>query len=398
MSSCGCAQAFEFYFGRNGPFSCGSREANGAGWFVERLNDSEIQSLELPPQTTLTVYGGPCPESWLGRRVQDILAANPWVAGVLKTNPNDGRLALWFPEQPQHATVFQSVQVEPDASVQHASVKFHVKSGSELADGAQPICQITALTQPARQRWILQMSMSHAVADGHTFYAIYGMLDTCAKLWPMKVKRIAFNPVTSLKAPLHWKWLFFTLCRLSWLMSPWTRSARPPVITVRYVNERWLEDQKSTFVPEVDSPHISTNDLLTSWFLSVTEPACGFIPMNMRARAPGLADEHAGLYTTMLIFYPEEYKSSANIRRAVTRLSPACTPDASRRSPGPGSCCGAVSAWRMFYCDVNLPGCKRLSHFPDTSTWQLDRHYEACSLTKLCVYISKHVFSSSTHL
>ena len=332
------------------------------------LNASEIQSVQLPSQATATVYEGHCPESWLRQRVQKILAANPWIAGVLETRPQDGKLALWFPGQPQCDRVFQVVIVAKDTGFQHASQDCIVKVGSELTDSGEPVCRIAALIEPTHQRWTLQMSMSHVIADSHTFYAIYGMLDERARVWPMVIERVTFDPCTCLKAPLHWKWLFFTLCRLRWLLSPWPQRQNP-VIKIRYVKDEWLQKQKVKHVAVDDAPFVSANDLLSSWFFSVTQPACGFIALNMRNRMVGLDEERAGVYTTMLFFYPEEYKRSANIRRAVTRLSPACMPDSSRQKPGPGSRCAAVTAWHMFYQDVNLPGCKELLHLPVTSVW-----------------------------
>ena len=364
MPCCGFAYAFRTCFGKS---AC--RHDVLSGTFVA-LNASEIEGAQLPPQTTATLYEGQCPGSWLSHRVQEILDANPWVAGVLKTNPENGKLALWCDRQPQASFIFQVVYLEGNADVQRASLEFIVPSSSGQTFGAKPVCQITAMVQPRCKKWFLQLSMSHAVADSHTFYAIYGMLDELADVRSLEVSRIAFHPLACLKAPLHWKWLFFVLCRLCWLMSPSRETSRRPVIRVRYIRDEWLEQQKAAFVPDLDAPYVSANDLLTSWFLSVTQPSCGFMPMNMRGRMPGLGVEHAGVYTTMLIFYPEEYRRSANIRRAVTRQSPACTPDASRQRPGPGSTCGAVSAWHMFYRDVNLPGCKQCSHCPVTFVWE----------------------------
>lgn len=368
--TCGLLDAIRVCFCQNTSEHGGEAGVRGSRGTFVALNPSEIQSLQLPPQTTATLYEGCCPEAWLEGRVQDILESNPWVAGVLKTNPKDGKLALWFPDQPNWTKHFQVIKVEDAPSLLRTSLDFTVKVGSEVANTAQPLCQITAITEPTRQRWILQMSMSHAVADSHTFYAIHGMLDARSDVCPMEFERVEFNPLTCLKAPLHWKWLFFSCCRLLWLLNPWPKRNEKPVIELRYVKEGWLQRWKSQHDPDLDAPHVSANDLLASWFFSVTQPACGFIPINMRDRMPGLGVQHAGLYTTMLIFYPEEYKRAANIRRAVTRLCPACMPDASRQAPGRGSCCGAVTAWHMFYRDVNLPGCKQLSHFPVTSVWK----------------------------
>merc|ERR1712129_600398 len=78
----------------------------------------------------------------------------------------------------------------------------------------------------------------------------------------------------------------------------------------------------------------------------------------------GLTDRHAGVYTTMLLYFPEEYRDPANIRRSVTRQSHACMPDGSKQRPGPGSKCASLTSWHTFYSEVRFDGCSELSHFP----------------------------------
>ena len=264
--TCGLLDAIRVCFCQNTSEHGGEAGVRGSRGTFVALNPSEIQSLQLPPQTTATLYEGCCPEAWLEGRVQDILESNPWVAGVLKTNPKDGKLALWFPDQPNWTKHFQVIKVEDAPSLLRTSLDFTVKVGSEVANTAQPLCQITAITEPTRQRWILQMSMSHAVADSHTFYAIHGMLDARSDVCPMEFERVEFNPLTCLKAPLHWKWLFFSCCRLRWLLNPWPKRNEKPVIELRYVKEAWLQRWKSQHDPDLDAPHVSANDLLASWF------------------------------------------------------------------------------------------------------------------------------------
>lgn len=185
----------------------------------------------------------------------------------------------------------------------------------------------------------------------------------------MEIERVTFDPLTCLQAPRHWKWLYFYWCHLWWLL--WPKNKTNPVIEVRYVKDTWLKEQKANHVADRDAPYVSSNDLLTSWFLSVNQTACGTMTIEMRNRMPGLTRMLAGLYTSMLFFYPQEYRKPANIRRAVQRLSHACMPDASQQKPGSGYSCGIVTAWHTFYHhDVSFPGCKHLLHFPITSVWK----------------------------
>mmetsp|Transcript_41603 Transcript_41603/g.115794 ORF Transcript_41603/g.115794 Transcript_41603/m.115794 type:complete len:437 (-) Transcript_41603:103-1413(-) len=341
------------------------RAAAARGRFVA-MNDAEIQSLEVAAQATATVYEGACPEPWLRSRVAEIVHANPWLAGRLKTNPDTGKLALWIPDSIDYQDFLEVVPVVDEAAVTgNCSPQFFVKPGPELVDSDEPVCRILALTEPTHRRWGLQISMSHMLTDGHTFYTIYGMLDKDAEVWSMEVERVKkFNPMTCLKGtPMHGKWMFFIIHMIRRKMECLPKDPAP-IYRVRRVREEWVEEQKRAHVAGLDAPFLSANDMLTSWFFRNTQPAAGAMVFNMRDRMCGLEAKHAGCYGTLMIYYPNEYQEPANIRRSVSRKSPACTLDGSRQKPGQGGKCGMVTSWHMFYHDVNLDGCRQLTHFP----------------------------------
>ncbi|CAE7205641.1 bacA [Symbiodinium sp. CCMP2456] len=357
-----------------GPALC---ETKLSGKFVA-LNRHETDSVQLPPPATVTLYKGPCPSAWLHARVAEITAANPWLGGRLRTDPQSGKLAAWVPDEPQAEGVedlFEVITLANEAAIMECeSAQFIVKAGTDqTATDGTSICRIAVVTEPTQHLWKLHVSLSHAVADAQTLYMVYGMLDERAEVRPLEVERVSFNPATCLgQVPFHGKWLFFVVRRFCFFLTGLfkdTRQARP-VIRVRYVREEWLRDQKSKHIAEVDAMYVSSSDLLTSWFLSVTQPACGVMAMDMRDRMPGLGKAHAGVYTTLLMFYPEEYKSAANIRRALTRQSPACMPDGSCQAPGSSSRFAFVTAWHSNYCEVAFNGCTQLSHCPVTSVWK----------------------------
>merc|ERR1719464_1385497 len=117
----------------------------------------------------------------------------------------------------------------------------------------------------------------------------------------------------------------------------------------RYVRPEWLEQQKRAHLPSSGAAFLSANDILTSWFLRTTRPAAGTMVVNMRNRTPGVEDKHCGTYGTLMIYYPAEYSEAANIRRSVTNMSPACTPDGGQQRPGQGGNVGTTTSWHMFY-------------------------------------------------
>lgn len=298
----------------------------------------------------------------------------------MKTNPQTGRIALWIPDTDDTLDVsnrnFFRVQAEATALVD-TSPCFFVKCGVDLVDEDEPICKLVAFVDFSRKRWSLQLSMSHMIADGYTFYSIYGMLDKDARAFAMEVERISFNPAMLITAgPMHGKMMSLAISaivhKLRFRAETCMASCqgRPPVLQVRYVLESWLQERKAEFLAEPDAPFISANDILTSWFFSVTKPACGAAILNMRDRFFGLEAKHAGCYGALMIYYPQEYQNAANIRRSVWRKSPACMVDGCRQRPGAGWQCGMVSAWHSFSRTPNFDGCEQLVHLPTGASVQ----------------------------
>ena len=301
----------------------------------------------------------------------DIVRSNLWLIGSLKTNPSSGKVALWIPTEGakdyRNCLEIKHIVKETDSD----DIDFHefqlpefwVKPGFAIVDAEEHIFKIVALVETSKQRWHLLMSMSHVVADAHTFYMIHNIVDKAAAICPMEVKRTHFSPIFCLPGvPFHWKWFFwfFNQTRIALLC----QKKQVLNIRMRYVNMDWVEEQKKNFAAEPDAPFISANDLLTSWFFRETKPACGVMMLNMRGRMKGLEDEHAGVYSTMLIFYPNEYKSPANIRRAIQRKSPACTLEGRQQWPGRGGKCGLVTSFHTFNRDLQFDGCTQQLHVP----------------------------------
>ena len=327
----------------------------------------------------LKVYEGPCPELWLRRRAAEVVLANPWLAGRLRTHPQTKKLALWVGPEAKLQSCLEVVPMpNREDVVCNCSPDFFVKPNVDLVDRDEPVCRILVLTEPTNQRWGLQMSMSHVFADGHTFYAIYGMLGSGADVWSMDAARLSFSPMTSLEAPFHGKWLFLALQHLRFRMR-WQTGIRP-IVRCRFVHDEWIQQQKATFAAEPDAAFLSSNDLF-----SATQPACGIMLLNMRSRMPGLENQHAGCYAALVILFPEEYKSPANIRRVVVRKSPACTPKGAAQWPGWSGGCGMVSSWHTLYQDAAFKDCKQLTHFPCGPRNEACRYpWEACHVDHNC--------------
>lgn len=377
------------------------------------LMSNEQHMLDTPSQSTATIYSGPFPEDILRKRVIDIVNANPWLRGRLRTDPTTRKIALWVPESAKAATktdlsesdLLTVVRRQTEAAERICSPQFFVKHGYDLLDRDEAVCKIVGVvdvdpTVGVEKAWTLILSLSHLVADGATFYTVYGMLDPTASLIPLRSERLlsfkaVFDPFYNGR-----KFRFFVLCTLLRLLrhklrraALWTpvsrmlfgvSSQRAEKKNWFWVDRHWVEARKLQHVPTPEAPFLSTNDVLVSWFFSTTNPAAGAVVVNMRredssgAEVVQCAEEgsptpaHAGNYFSLLTLFPDEYRDPAKIRVVVramkartgpTRIETAAAPP----RPGPGYTCGMCSNWATLYRDVAFPGCEQQLHFPTGS-------------------------------
>ena len=71
------------------------------------------------------------------------------------------------------------------------------------------------------------------------------------------------------------------------------------------VNTEWLAEQKAAAKGTGETGFVSSNDVLTSWFLSTGKYDSGCMVFNLRDRIPGYDSTHAGNYQSMIHYWPE---------------------------------------------------------------------------------------------
>ena len=128
---------------------------------------------DQPPISTVTFFHGTLPRRSFTERVQGVLNANPWLAGRL-----DGK-ALAVPETPSIGDHLAFVQNEaltadkPLSTLEALTAPLLAPSGQAAA--AAPLWRVTVV-ESAPERFALVISLSHVLADGYTYYAIYHQL------------------------------------------------------------------------------------------------------------------------------------------------------------------------------------------------------------------------------
>jgi hypothetical protein len=400
---------------------------------------------DVPSVSTITFYTGHPGRAaeFLRARVGEIVAANPWLSGTLS---RDGKAAIHLSFSPVTAAAAESAfAVVTDTSIgadmpypalSAACGKYTTKKGSLSMGNGQALFQVTLVnTSPAEspgsdtdgscsadRRYAVIFSLSHMVGDGHTFYALYGMLsaDTLSAA-PVPVPASAPTPTpapgpsptpapapasasapapasASAPAPAPAMWvralnaerLYSFEAALGPAMGPAGNDTYAfifalgttiniiatvlfgamPEISVHFIDSEWIEGEKQAFktnsVNDVTSTSfVSANDILTSWYFTSHGCDCGLMAVNGRNRITGCGDTHAGNYEMLLGYQPPDFASPGLIRKSLAPLRRAVT--------GPfcgffrqlfGTRIAVLSTWATFYADLRIPASTQTLHLP----------------------------------
>lgn len=87
------------------------------------------------------------------------------------------------------------------------------------------------------------------------------------------------------------------------------------------MRQSWLMPKSKASV-DIDGsvPFISTNDVLTSWFIQATNCQHGLLAINWRDKLPGHSQQHAGNNKNLLYYRPADSKTPAMIRSSLHTL------------------------------------------------------------------------------
>ena len=76
-------------------------------------------------------------------------------------------------------------------------------------------------------------------------------------------------------------------------------------------------------------PFVSTNDILTSWFLRASGADIGMMSINFRNRVKTLTDDMAGNYESGILYRPPDYENASMIRKSLANYHRASEPETS---------------------------------------------------------------------
>ena len=275
----------------------------------------------LPPLVFEEASAGSFNLNSLYDRVALLTKSNPWLTGRLRLMPQG--VQLYYSKN--FINCFQSVTSQTpfqyDLSYDQliSLVKpYTVSMGRECIGTNKPLFLVSVLqhksSQTNRKQILLIFSLSPILADIHTLYQLYEMLDQDIEIGTLKVERLDdySSQVKHLIGRREYNWLHTSMVSkynpsvLKFL------SPKPQVFTIYFDTEDWIPKQKDTYKESnlpgdhaiSSSAYLSTNDLLTSWFFTLCQCDYGFMSVNFRNRIKRLDDRSAGNYSDRIIYRP----------------------------------------------------------------------------------------------
>ncbi|CAM9248986.1 unnamed protein product, partial [Heterosigma akashiwo] len=156
-----------------------------------------------------------------------------------------------------------------------------VGTGYSLVDSDAPVAMVTVLgTAPGE--FALVFSLSHAIADGRTYYEVLRMLQPGAAVRSLSSARVqGFSEAMRDKCGRR---------ELAWADKPWTQIMYTvammfnpkPRCYAFYLDEGRLAAAKAAAAAEGGVPYVTTNDVLTSGFFTACRARIGMMGLDCR--------------------------------------------------------------------------------------------------------------------
>jgi hypothetical protein len=289
--------------------------------------------------------------------------------------------------------LFVSLDTVDDEAIHHNETDFTKlasllsKTGALLMpkkDTEQPLMRVTLLksSQCSNGKGVLGIvvSMSHVAVDGYSYYQLYNALvnESNPKHMPkLEVTRLAESTTHKENAIGKENMVFMSPGMLAslvrgllydLLMWPFQKSHLKIEKSIALVDGNKIRDLKrqalaNASVRTVD--YVSTNDLVTSWFLSKSKSTYGFMAFNLRNRLKGHPSHLGGNYSDLLFYRTHTHRPTL-IRRSLTRLT---RTDTWRQPPTTWELTWGrssfVTNWASFASGtVRLPNIRLLAHYP----------------------------------
>lgn len=354
--------------------------------------------------TLATIFVGEAPVNYMAKRTNEILTKNPWLASRL-TSCNANDVSLSVPSDDSLLSVLNVQKIDDicDGSnigsliqeiytppLKPSLAKLFSKQGFKCVNNDVPLFKVS-LCISDDNTFLLLLSMSHVLGDGATLYRIYQMLSQAEEVVSLYPERVmehqdflhessyiagsCWLPEASttdnaqIEALINSKAMrstpnsrFITGLNKTLSSSDGHERAFSYSGGMFRINTDKIEEIKQKHVPSENAPWVSTNDILSSWFLSLSNPSLGVIAVDARNHNEQLTSAHVGNYQVALLHTKDEYSTPESVRYSVSQFP-------NKKSlisvTEPVETVALVSNWSGFYTHIDIGStCQQITHFP----------------------------------
>lgn len=395
-----------------------------------------------PGITTTNFFVGSIEEAlvYYKDRLLHVLKKNPWLAGRLEKVANDkSAVNISYQSQVDESLVDSILVVDKSLALsrsmsyeqicecvgRHKGPGGFVPNGYDLLKKGLPVAKFTLApdASAAGGGFVFIPSLSHVVADGHTYFKILSMFAKDTEAVAMEVLRcVSFQQAVRGVVGAAQSDAMFSVPLIFNFMGKMLFGCGRCKISSFYVDSAKVDALKAGArergSPAV--PFVSTADVVTSHFAALTAARVLFYAINLRARMPSLlSEDHAGNYESAILLDPTTYASPQKIREVL--LSAAAREGAAFMHMGsgsattgawplPGNCemiscrLGMVTSW-VFDCykgDLSFGACHHLLHLPvmqnaASAPFSVAVLFRACKGRLAVLYVSKTIFGDVLH-
>jgi hypothetical protein len=277
---------------------------------------------------------------WMKQRISLICHANPWLVGrFVKDKKKHANVLLAVPKTVTDQDI-EAIMCTEDLSLSDISTKKSYtticnaleKSNSATPPGYKLINKDTrvskfSLLPVANGQLAFILSITHAVADGYTYYKIMSMLTDGAEIESLSfVRKHEFVPKmkTAIGEAEH-DMLLSPGLMLN--MMPAMLCGQKARFDARFVDEEKVNKAKKDCESRcgTDTEHefaCSTNDIITSTFANATNAGLLLMAINLRNRMKEANDKDAGNYESVITYDSPSSATPEAIRKSLRGGAP----------------------------------------------------------------------------
>jgi len=325
----------------------------------------------LPSVSSITFFTGVIDESRLYKKILDIMKCNPWLGGRLVRENSSTYLQYTRSDEftaidPDIFSIAQHNDLHEKLSfneIQKIARLYTVKAGTACINKDEALFKVT-LIKTGLSSCALVVSLSHVVGDGNNMYTIYRMLGDNQDIITLNpVRDMEFHHKLNSVSCGHKEHVAFRKS-LSYKLSMLVISILFRQSTeLLHFRKDWIEAEKQKYtVSSPSSSFVSTNDIITCWLLKLFNVDIGEMIVNYRNRIPGITENNAGNYVSMIVYQRDDFSHPSLIRASLQSYCRVITkklnviPFISRFI--------LITNWSTFYTEAIFDGCKEVYHLP----------------------------------